>query len=631
MWVGYHRRVTTVHDAVSGGPKELPSGVVASKKGAAPEGFVSHSPPDGGTPSSPRGISSSEPSSLYSRMIEAFGGADAEQSPRRGRSAALRQSSGGAAFKTPLPSTAGTTLAGRYVLRAPIAAGPTALFVADDLATRRTVTVALFDQAADGEALVRSVGLARSVKHPNVCRIHDVVDAPPGIALILDGAGERTMAGLIAELAHRGPSLDEIRKVGSGIAAGLAAIHAAGLVHGAIRPENVLMRRGTPALLGFQLAVAGAQRHPAEDVGAFARTMVEMWSSGPAPADVEVRDRPLRARRLHPAVAELAVDELRSVYAAASPDPEQRPAARHIRFFESSTHTPSVIQKQPDQLRPGPTIRGSGSGFVPGAMSLLVTYSATAPELVGRMFRLERAKLTIGRTHRADLEIPDQTISGQHATMTWENGAWLVHDLGSTNGTFADPGFERVASTRLRLGGEIQLGELRALLVSFAEGSRDHQRALHWLSRRDGLTGLLEQVELERALQEDCGFADWADLPLHVVTYHLRPADGGRRERLTILEMRALRRAALLITDLTDSLLVNLHTVVAGRCVARGPWRQDVVIAVVMLGVTRAQAQLAVDTVLAELGPTIRSTFSVRARLGQADRRISVRELLGLN
>jgi pSer/pThr/pTyr-binding forkhead associated (FHA) protein len=39
--------------------------------------------------------------------------------------------------------------------------------------------------------------------------------------------------------------------------------------------------------------------------------------------------------------------------------------------------------------------------------------------------------------------IPEATVSGTHATLRWQNGSWVIEDLGSTNGSYADHSYER--------------------------------------------------------------------------------------------------------------------------------------------------------------------------------------------
>jgi hypothetical protein len=105
------------------------------------------------------------------------------------------------------------------------------------------------------ERLLREVKLARQIQHPNVCRVFDYAQA--------DG---RTF--LIMKLARGGTLRDELRAGAIGarplsariadaraIAAGLGAIHAAGIVHRDISPQNALrMSDGRLVLSDFGLA-----------------------------------------------------------------------------------------------------------------------------------------------------------------------------------------------------------------------------------------------------------------------------------------------------------------------------------------------------------------------------------------
>jgi hypothetical protein len=72
---------------------------------------------------------------------------------------------------------------------------------------------------------------------------------------------------------------------------------------------------------------------------------------------------------------------------------------------------------------------------------------------------------TIGRHDGNAVEIDDGFVSGSHAEITFDNGAWWLQDLNSTNGTFVNN--QRVRSrVRLADGDIVQFGrvQLRAHL-----------------------------------------------------------------------------------------------------------------------------------------------------------------------
>ena len=58
---------------------------------------------------------------------------------------------------------------------------------------------------------------------------------------------------------------------------------------------------------------------------------------------------------------------------------------------------------------------------------------------------------------------PTKTISGKHAKLTFEDGAWNIEDLGSTNGIYLvdDSGEETLAVGKIKLGSSFYLGDVR--------------------------------------------------------------------------------------------------------------------------------------------------------------------------
>ena len=71
------------------------------------------------------------------------------------------------------------------------------------------------------------------------------------------------------------------------------------------------------------------------------------------------------------------------------------------------------------------------------------------PDLVG-------AHQVIGRSSACQIVLGDDTVSRRHAELRFEDGRWLLRDLGSSNGTWVNGG--RVIEPEVRPGDLIHLG-----------------------------------------------------------------------------------------------------------------------------------------------------------------------------
>jgi two-component system, cell cycle response regulator len=123
---------------------------------------------------------------------------------------------------------------------------------------------------------------------------------------------------------------------------------------------------------------------------------------------------------------------------------------------------------------------------------------------VGLVRRLDAPSLVIGRGAECDLALQDDGVSRRHAKLVqYANGAIMVKDLGSTNGTFVNG--RPVTTTTLEDGDRIQLGSITILKFSVQDELEGQvQQRLYDAAMRDGLTGAYNrrffEEELSRAL-----------------------------------------------------------------------------------------------------------------------------------
>ena len=171
------------------------------------------------------------------------------------------------------PTGTARLLDGRYQLDGLIASGTFAeIWRGTDALLARPIAVKLLrpEHAQDGEILARFRAEARFggiVAHENIARIYDCDEPGPGhppflVMELVDGPA-------LADALAGGP-LDPARAmdVVAQAAAGLAAAHRAGLVHGDIRPGNLLLARGSMIkIIGFGRPHSpSAGRSPASDL-----------------------------------------------------------------------------------------------------------------------------------------------------------------------------------------------------------------------------------------------------------------------------------------------------------------------------------------------------------------------------
>ncbi len=90
--------------------------------------------------------------------------------------------------------------------------------------------------------------------------------------------------------------------------------------------------------------------------------------------------------------------------------------------------------------------------------SVVGWFVAMSGEQKGEDFRLHEGKNTVGSAADSQIVIRDATVSGQHASVRFEDSKFTVTDLDSSNGTFLND--KKIAREELNDNDMIRFGEV---------------------------------------------------------------------------------------------------------------------------------------------------------------------------
>ena len=141
---------------------------------------------------------------------------------------------------------------GRYEIIAPLGAGGMGqVFRARDHRLERDVALKILNQVNADQRIAREARAASALNHPNILAVFDVGidgETPYIVSELIEGESLR-------EELDRGPlPIQRLLKLATQIADAMSAAHAAGLVHGDLKPENVMIARdGRVKVIDFGL------------------------------------------------------------------------------------------------------------------------------------------------------------------------------------------------------------------------------------------------------------------------------------------------------------------------------------------------------------------------------------------
>ncbi|HEX8792579.1 MAG TPA: protein kinase [Polyangiaceae bacterium] len=143
-----------------------------------------------------------------------------------------------------MPQEGGEVLGNRYEILGELGrGGEGVVYRARDLKADAIVALKLLQEDEGSKTRLqrfrRELQMARKVTHPNVVRIHDLVELPGRFGLSMELIEGET---LVDRLERGRLSREEVVRLGIDLARALAAAHQAGVTHRDLKPGNVLLR-----------------------------------------------------------------------------------------------------------------------------------------------------------------------------------------------------------------------------------------------------------------------------------------------------------------------------------------------------------------------------------------------------
>jgi serine/threonine protein kinase len=227
--------------------------------------------------------------------------------------------------------------------------------------------------------LRREAVLSASLSHPNIVSVYDYGETGNGVPfLVLEFLDGRTLTRLLADQGPFSPGAAAL--VCGHVASALAAVHDRGLVHGDLKPDNVMIcrngakildlgtaqpsggretRAGTPAYMAPERA--GAPAGPESDMFAFGLLLRECLTARWTRADADPPHLRAASTGRWPWVPDTVPEHVRDlIVACLSSRPADRPtAADAASVLRRMTRGPAAVTPAPTRHRD----RNRGSGL----------------------------------------------------------------------------------------------------------------------------------------------------------------------------------------------------------------------------------------------------------------------------
>ena len=158
-----------------------------------------------------------------------------------------------------------------------------------------------------------------------------------------------------------------------------------------------------------------------------------------------------------------------------------------------------------------------GTSKTAKSSAYLIVISAKTAALVGKMIKLDKAEMVMGRSPDVPLQVEDDGVSRKHCKIaTSSSGHFQLVDLGSTNGTFLNGVKVNVAT--LQDGDKVQIGANTVLKFSIQDQLEEqYQRSIYESATRDGLTRIFNKKYFNDTLRKEFAYCLRHNVPMSLV------------------------------------------------------------------------------------------------------------------
>ncbi len=151
----------------------------------------------------------------------------------------------------------------------------------------------------------------------------------------------------------------------------------------------------------------------------------------------------------------------------------------------------------------------------------LIVISAKSAAAVGKMTKLDKNELVMGRAPETQLQVEDDGVSRKHCKIAMSaSGHFQLVDLGSTNGTYLNG--IRINVATLQDGDKIQIGSNTVLKFSLQDKlEEEYQRSIYESATRDGLTRIFNKKYFLDTLRKEFAYCLRHRVPLSLVMFDI--------------------------------------------------------------------------------------------------------------